>query len=207
MGMKMSYCPQANQIDDYLFNRLGESESGDFEEHYFNCPACFRALEERELLIRSVKTAGEKVPAPTLQPRPAWKRVLRPWPIAAACAALAVLTILIAPWQARRPSWTPPVSQTLRGGAIVGLAPQGAISTVPAALSWQSAAPGLEYAITLKGPGVEWSEKTEKTRIELPAEIRQSLRPNAEYRWQVKAFAPQGYLTANSDAVTFRLAR
>jgi hypothetical protein len=203
----MRLCPWENQIDDYLLKRLEESERARFEEHYFNCAACFRALEERDLLVRAVKAAGTPVPAAApARRRAAGIRILRPW--MAAAAVVLVLGIVFGPGLFhKRAAWTPPTDDTVRGGAIAAVAPRGDAPEAPAALEWKPMADGVEYSVTLSGPGVEWSGRTRQSKIDLPEKIRGALRPGADYRWQVKAFAPQGYFTGNSETLTFRIAR
>jgi hypothetical protein len=61
--------------------------------------------------------------------------------------------------------------------------------------------------VSLNGPGVEWSGRTREPRIAIPEPIRRTLRPGTEYRWQVKAFAPQGFFTGTSGTQKFRIAR
>jgi hypothetical protein len=203
----MHSCPWENQIDDYLLKRLEESERDRFEEHYFNCAACFGALEGRDLLVRAVKAAGAPVPAAEpARRREAGIRILRPW--MAAAAAVLVLGIVFGPGLFhKRAAWTPPTADTVRGGAIVAVAPRGDAPEAPAALEWKPMAEGIEYSVTLSGPGVEWSGRTRQSNIDLPEKIRGALRPGADYRWQVKAFAPQGYFTGNSETLTFRILR
>ena len=204
----MHSCPWENQIDDYLLNRLDESERTRFEEHYFNCAACFGALQERDLLVRAVKAAGAPVSAAApARRREAGIRILRPW--MAAAAGVLVLGIVVGPGLFhKRSAWTPPTADTVRGGAIVAVSPRGDAPEAPAALEWKPLAEGIEYSVTLSGPGVEWSSgRTRQSNIDLPEKIRGALRPGADYHWQVKAFAPQGYFTGNSETLTFRIAR
>ncbi|MCJ7680803.1 MAG: zf-HC2 domain-containing protein, partial [Candidatus Aminicenantes bacterium] len=54
----MSKCLHTGLIDDYLFNRLDEREKEKFEEHYFNCPACFEELKHRSEILAVIKEQG-----------------------------------------------------------------------------------------------------------------------------------------------------
>jgi anti-sigma factor RsiW len=54
----MKKCLFADQIDDYLLNRLEGEAQEQFEEHYFNCPSCFRQMEERDALVSTIKSRG-----------------------------------------------------------------------------------------------------------------------------------------------------
>ena len=128
----MRSCPWENQIDDFLLNRLEEPERARFEEHYFNCAACFEALAERDLLVRAVKAAGATVPAAAPR-REANIRILRPW--MAAASVVLVLGIVFGPGLFhKRAAWTPPTDDTVRGGAIVASCYFSAYST--AASAW-----------------------------------------------------------------------
>lgn len=206
----MRSCSQKNQIDDYLLNRMDEPERARFEEHYFNCAACFGAVKERDLVVRAMKTSG--MPAFAAEParrRPGSGWILRPRMAAAGAAGLLlVLGILIGPGLFQKPNpWIPPTNDAVRGGTIIAIAPLGDAAAAPAALEWRPLGEGVEYVATLTGPGVEWSGRTQETRIALPEPIRGALRPGAEYLWQVKAFAPQGFFTGTSGARMFRVTR
>jgi hypothetical protein len=208
--MKMKSCSQENRIDDYLLERMDESERTRFEEHYFNCSACFRAVQERDLALRAVKTAG--VPAFSAvreRPRRGAFGILRPWTAAVGGVCLLfVFGVLFGPGFFRKPTpWIPPIEDAVRGGAIAAIAPLGDAAATPAALEWRPVGEGVEYAVTLTGPDVEWSGRTRESRIALPDATRRALRSGAEYRWQVKAFAPQGFFTGTSGTQTFRIAR
>jgi hypothetical protein len=128
--------------------------------------------------------------------------------VAGAIGLLLVLGILFAPGPFHKPApWTPPTEDAVRGGMIAAIAPLGDAAAAPAGLEWRPLGEGVEYAVALTGPGVDWSGRTREPRITLPEPIRAALRPGAEYRWQVKAFAPQGYFTGTSGTRTFRIAR
>ena len=207
-GEKMRSCPQKYQIDDYLLNRMEESGRVRFEEHFFNCTACFGAVRERDLVLRAVKSSG----APAFAVESARRRrgsgwFLRPWTAAAGAAGLLlILGILFGPGLFQKPaSWIPPTNDAVRGGTITAIAPLGDAAAAPTALEWRPLGEGIEYAVTLTGPGVEWSGRTQEPRIILPEPIRGALRPGAKYHWQVKAFAPQGFFTGTSGTRTFRI--
>ena len=192
----MKRCPGETKIDDYLL------------AHAFDCPSCFRTLEERDLLVRTIKAGGESLWAanrPESSRRPL--RILKPW-LAAGAVVLLVASAILGPRLLRKPvTWMPPTDDTVRGGGMALLSPSGLVSEPPAALAWKEAAPGFEYKATLEGPGMVWSGRTARTSIALPEDIRRLLRPDTDYRWHVQAFATQGYLAAVSETLTFRLAR
>jgi hypothetical protein len=206
----MRSCIQKSRIDDYLLNRMDESEQAEFEAHYFECGACFRAVEKRDLVLRAVKTAGSPafaVPADRLIPRRGW--ALRPWMAAAGLAGILIVSgLLLGPGLLRKSAvWIPPEGDAVRGGTIAVVAPLGGAAQAPTALEWRPLAEGVEYAVTLTGPGVEWSDRTRESRIALPASVRDALRPDTDYRWQVKAFAPQGFFMGTSGPQSFRIGR
>jgi hypothetical protein len=206
----MRYCPQKSRIDDYLLNRMDESERTAFEEHFFDCASCFRALEKRDLVLRAVKAAGSAAFAvPSLSPRPRGHWIFRPWmAVAGAAGALLAAGLLLGPGLLRKtPAWIPPTADTVRGGSITAVAPMGGVTAAPAALEWRPLGDGVGYAVTLSGPGLDWSDRTQEPRIALPAKVREALRPDTEYRWQVKAFAPQGFFMGTSGPQSFRIGR
>jgi hypothetical protein len=208
LGEKMRVCPERSSIDDYLLNRMDESERTGFEQHYFDCASCFQALEKRDLVLRAVKAAGSPVLAvPFESPISRGRRLFRPW-MAAAAGALLLAGVLLGPGLLRKPAvWIPPTNDAVRGGTIEAVAPVGGTPAAPAALEWRPLGEGVEYAVTLSGPGVDWSGRTRETRIALPAPVRDGLRPDTDYRWQVKAFAPQGFFMGTSGPQRFRIGR
>jgi len=208
----MARCFQEEQIDDYLLGRLGETESGRFEEHYFNCSSCFARLAEREELIGVIRSKGRDIFKAPLRPEKARRRfaLLRPWPAAAVLvAAGALAVVLLLPRAPETPlKFPPPADDTLRGGSIAIIAPQGELASTPAALEWEAGAAGLDYQVTLTGPGlVEWTKDATETRVPLPEEIKRALKPGAEYSWKVKAFRKTGAFTGSSKETRFRIAR
>ncbi|MBP6059602.1 MAG: zf-HC2 domain-containing protein, partial [Candidatus Saccharicenans sp.] len=55
----MRKCKFEGMIDGYLLNKLSERDKELFEEHYFNCPACFEELQARSLIINTIKNHPE----------------------------------------------------------------------------------------------------------------------------------------------------
>jgi hypothetical protein len=81
------------------------------------------------------------------------------------------------------------------------------VAAIPSALEWRPLGEGVGYSVTLSGPGLDWSDRTQEPRIVLPAKVREALLPDTEYRWQVKAFAPQGFFMGTSGPQSFRIGR
>ncbi len=206
----MNHCQYGRQIDDYLMDRLSGPDRDAYEEHFFNCDECFRSVRDGQALLAAVRAHGRRifveVPGRRL-PRAGW---LRHWPYAFAGAA-----VLFAAWIGLRPRpsmpdlmpMTAPVSDAVRGAAVVPIAPLGVQSLAPSVLEWKPAGPGTSYEVTLTGRGLSWSDRTTAGRIELPDAIRALLVPGQEYRWKVRAFAPQGGFLGASDYAVFRLAK
>jgi len=57
----MKKCKLENLIDEYLFDRLDETQKESFEEHYFSCHQCFEKLEEKNEMIAVIKTKGDEI--------------------------------------------------------------------------------------------------------------------------------------------------
>lgn len=75
--------PDDDFMDSYLLGKIGESAREEFEEHYFNCPDCFKKVTERDQIMNLLKDdqvlgvlaeyTVDKRPR-----RPWWRRIL--WP-------------------------------------------------------------------------------------------------------------------------------
>ena len=44
----MTDCKFEELIDEYLLNKISEDKRQEFEQHYFDCPACFQEMVERD---------------------------------------------------------------------------------------------------------------------------------------------------------------
>jgi hypothetical protein len=211
---KMKKCGFKQQIDDFLLDRMSRPDRDRFEEHIFNCDLCFRDVSERGAILAAVRAHGGTIFSPEALParrkapsRAAWVRL---WPYAAAAMA-----VLIAVWIGVSPGrpdagplpLTAPVDDTVRGGSIDLVGPVGVLTKAPSALEWKTVGTGTDYSITLTGPGLSWSERTATGRINLPAAIKNKLAPGAKYRWQVRAFAPQGGFMGASQEGVFLIAK
>jgi len=204
---------QDDRIDEYLLGRLSAEDIAAFEEHYFNCPACFEELKIRAEVLSVIQTKGRDLFPAAAQPgririRPK-NPVLKPvwwWTAAAGAAAVIVGILLLA-----RPPQTPPVftlsgDDTVRGQALGLISPRGDVALPPLYLEWAPLAEGTEYSVSLFDRERLWSETTRESRIRLPEEIRGRMLPGRTYSWQVKAFSPEGALTALSSRLPFKIA-
>jgi len=209
----MTSCCYRDDIDEYLLNRLSEEDKAAFEEHYFNCKACFQELKARAEVLRVIKNRGQdlfrspdKAGLPLARPR---KLNFKPalWGAAAAgVVALIVCVILITRPRETAPTFTLSGDDTVRGQAIGLIFPRGDVALTPVFLEWSPLAEGAEYTVSLFDQQRLWSETTRECRIRLPEEVRQRMIPGQAYSWQVKAFSPQGALTAISSRLQFKIA-
>jgi predicted anti-sigma-YlaC factor YlaD len=209
----MTACYDRDYIDEYLLNRLSEEDKAAFEEHYFNCSSCFRELKARAEVLSVIKSRGQElfavpghsVPALARSRRLNFKPAL--WGAAAAAAAAVIVLVVLV----TRPPQTPPTftlsgDDIVRGQAIGLITPRGDVTSIPVFLEWSPLAEGTEYTVTLFDQQRLWSEKTAKCRIRLPEEVRKRMAVGQTYSWQVKAFSPQGALTAISSRLEFKIA-
>jgi anti-sigma factor RsiW len=196
-------------VDDFLLGRMNEAERERFEAHLFECDACFRAVAGSEAVLAAVKRHGDRIFVPGAVPARRQPRPRKVWPYAAAVAAL-----LLAAWIGflpRHPGQEPMLASgtpgdAVRGGAMSGISPSGALPEAPAVLEWKALPAAGDYKVSLSGPGVEWSRDTTTARIEIPPDVRAKMVPGVDYRWKVKAFAREGGLLAVSQEAVFRIA-
>lgn len=216
----MRKCPHEVKIDTYLAGKLGETESVEFEDHYFNCPPCFQKTYERNELMTFIRREGDSVFATVPAPKPApakvslWDRVgalLTPkqWVTAAVTAALLLVVVLgVAPRLHRTvPAFTFSGDETVRGETLALLSPSGDVAAAPATFSWKPVRGTVEYTITLaSGSETLWTATTPDATITLPDGVKAKLAAGAAYSWQVKAYAAQGTLLATSAKTAFKIA-
>lgn len=210
----MINCWEERQIDRYVLGRLSEAETREFEEHYFNCPACFERMHDREATIEAVirKRADLLAPdsaAPSLGGRIRAAFAHRPWAATAAAAGLVLLITAGLLVRSRSPQAGPNAAgdEIVRGAAIVALEPAGRLQAAPAALAWKPAAPGREYQAEISGPDLNWTGPATETGVALPEDVRAKLRPGVAYVWQVKAYAPDGTLMERSPKTAFTISK
>jgi hypothetical protein len=197
-------------IDDYLYDRLSPEKTRQFEEHYFNCPSCFRSLQERRELILTVKAHGEQIfqDIPQQHPEAAsslWSRILnvlspKQWAAAAAAASAAV--ILIA-WILIPSVQTPGPEFILDQDAVRGKSITLITDAIPSQFRWEKIGENTEYQISIYNHKLIWQQTTQNNYISLPESVKEKLVAGKNYFWQVKAFSPQGTLIAESSKIQF----
>jgi hypothetical protein len=208
----MMKCRDERQMDRYILGRLSEGQTRDFEEHYFNCPACFEKLKEREATVAAVVRKRDELlapgrVAPSLGGRIRAAFAFHPRAVAAAAGLVLVIAagLLIL---GRGPQAGPAAGgEIVRGTTIVVLAPSGALKAAPTELAWKPTAPGREYQAEISGPGLSWTSPATETGIVLPEDVRAKLRPGVAYIWQAKAYTPDGTLAERSPKTAFTITK
>jgi hypothetical protein len=211
----MKKCKLENLIDEYLFDRLDETQKESFEEHYFSCHQCFEKLEEKNEMIAVIKTKGDEifqdVYAPTKIRRSWLDSVLafltpRQWAMAAVSAALIlVVSIGIIP---NLKTSTPEFfinDDLVRGSSITLISPMiDNLEQIPSEFRWQSLGENTEYKLFIfHQEELLWSTTTEENFVTLSENTKSLMAPGKKYSWQVKAFSPEGTLIAVSSRVQF----
>lgn len=211
----MNACLDEDRIDRYLKGRLSESEAKEIEEHYFDCPLCFRKISERNELVEVIRARGDEIfERPVSRPRerisPGGKLaaflVPKRWiPVAAAAALVIGALILLPKLGGKGPAFVSSGDETVRGEALPLLSPLGEVRMAPALFEWKEVRGAAEYRLSVSGPGTLWSTATAATKAELPEQIRARMKPGS-HQWQVKAYSAQGTLLAASGKAEFRIA-
>ncbi|MFA9454598.1 MAG: anti-sigma factor, partial [Candidatus Aminicenantaceae bacterium] len=97
----MTECKFEDLIDEYLLNTISEEKRNQFEEHYFNCPACFQKMAARDDMITAIKWKGHEIFSDLMEEEQirkvaVWDRLFgfmapRQWALAAVSAALVLV--------------------------------------------------------------------------------------------------------------------
>ncbi|MBP1765988.1 MAG: hypothetical protein H6P98_103 [Candidatus Aminicenantes bacterium] len=213
----MKKCLFADQIDDYLLNRLEGGAKEQFEEHYFNCPSCFRQMEERDVLISTIKSQGARLfRKPAASERrdwiPAWKRAFssfspRQWAAVgvAGAALLLVISGALPLFKGSSAQFVLSETEVVRGESLTLMSPIIDVRSVPTYFEWKSLGQDVEYKISLYNGELLWTASTRENRITVPEETRRRMRPGQRFAWQVRAFSPRGSLIAVSSKVQFQI--
>lgn len=212
----MSKCKYEKLIDDYLLSQLPEPEQLKFEEHYFNCSQCFEKMAERDELISVIKHKGYEIfqdeyLAEETKRVPWYDSVIsfltpKQWALAAATAALFLVVILgvIPSLKTSSPQFF--INEdVVRGESITLISPLIDIKNVPSQFKWKSLGKDVEYKIYIYNEDLLWSSTTKENTIILPEEVKKLMTAGEKYSWQVKAFSPEGVLTAVSSRVQFKI--
>ncbi|MBN1223605.1 MAG: zf-HC2 domain-containing protein [Candidatus Aminicenantes bacterium] len=209
----MKKCKYENLIDAYLLNRLSDEERQEFEAHYFDCPACFARMGERDSLIAAIKYKGheifkefetqERQSVPFLEKLTAFLTP-KQWAMATATAAVFLIIALgvIPNLKTSQPEFF--INDDLvRGSSIKLISPVIAMDSVPSQFQWESLGEDVEYKIEIFNHVLMWSATTMNNYISLPEEVKDRMVAGEKYSWQVKAFSKEGSLIAVSSRVQF----
>lgn len=194
-------------IDDYLLNNLNKEKEEEFEQHYFNCPSCFKKLKDREEFISIIKhTPNLFFHNLDLKNKSKkelfFKRIstfLTPsqWAGAILSPALLLIVIFII-----LPNIKTPSSQfSLDSNAVRGRSITIIPDTAPTHLKWKSMGENIEYNISIYDNQLIWEETISENSISLPDEVYAQMTPGVKYFWQVKAYSQEGTLIAKSSMV------
>ncbi|MCI4444910.1 MAG: zf-HC2 domain-containing protein [Candidatus Aminicenantes bacterium] len=214
----MSKCKFENLIDGYLLNKLSERDREAFEEHYFNCSSCFQKLQERDIILRTIKNHPELLTEEKAEARKpllvTLRKELAAWftprqlALAGITAALFLIIIfaLVPRNQAPGPNFSLTDEETVRGSSITLISPVIDMNQIPSSFEWKKLGENVEYQISIFNHELLWKGTTKENRIVLPQEVKAKMIPGEKYSWQVKAFAPDGTLIAVSSRVQFKIA-
>jgi hypothetical protein len=212
----MKTCRDQDLIDRYLMGKLGEAENTRFEEHYFDCRACFEMTRERGAVLDVIKQRGDMIFAPATRPEAKaspWEKVAaffapRQWAAAAlAAAVLLVVGLGVLPqFKSSAPEFVFTGDETVRGETLELLNPPGNVTLPPETLGWKAVGGAAEYSVVLTQEAETlWTATTAETKIAFPKNIREKLAAGRSYRWQVKAYSAEGTLIAASPKSQFTI--
>lgn len=214
----MSKCKFEDFIDGYLLNRLSERDKEAFEEHYFNCSSCFEKLQERYIIIQTIKNHPELLMTEKGEARVPLLATLKKevgaffTPRQLALAGLTALLVLVVIFvivprnQAPAPNFFLTDEETIRGSSITLISPVIDMNQIPSSFEWKKLGENIEYQVSIFNHQLLWKATTKENRITLPEEVKAKMVPGEKYSWQVKAFSPDGTLIAVSSRVQFKIA-
>jgi hypothetical protein len=213
----MKKCKFEDLIDDYLYNRLDETQKEAFESHYFACSHCFEKMRERDEMISVIKAKGNEIfqdfYASEKRGRSRLESVFafltpRQWTLAAVSAAIIlVVALAIVPhFKTKSPEFFIN-EEMVRGPSITLISPvTDNLKQVPSEFKWQALGDNVDYRVFIyQEEELLWSTNTGDNFVNLTQEIKDLLTPGHKYSWQVKAFSPEGTLIAVSSRVQFNV--
>ncbi len=197
-------------IDDYLLNNLNKEKEEEFEQHYFNCPSCFKKLKDREEFISIIKHTPDlffhnldlknKSKKELFFKRISTFLTPRQWAAAILSPALLLIVIFYI-----LPNIKTPSSQfSLDSNAVRGRSIAIISDTAPTHLKWKSMGENIEYNISIYDNRLIWEETISENSISLPDEVYAQMTPGVKYFWQVKAYSQEGTLIAKSSKVQLK---
>ncbi|NOR15812.1 MAG: hypothetical protein GQ544_08915 [Candidatus Aminicenantes bacterium] len=207
----MNKCEFEAQIDGYLLNKLSEKQAEKFENHYFNCSSCFQLMVERDEVIAAVKLKGEQIfngleSTNQTDHHPWTERLVgffspKQWAAVSLSAALLLVVVLGVIPQFKSSSPRFQLDDTIMRGKTLTLISDA----IPAQFRWEDLGEDVDYKITIDNHVQLWTATTANTYVTIPEKIKARMKPGVKYFWQVKAFAKEGSLIAESSKVQFSL--
>jgi hypothetical protein len=206
----MNKCSFESRIDGYLLGRLDADERKAFEEHYFECRACFDKLVERDEIIAALKAAPPSFAAESRKVSgPGWvfaRLAPRQWALVGAAAVLLVAALTVIPlFRGSSPHFVMTGEETLRGGSLVPVSPVADLKAAPIEFLWKAVGRDIEFQVSVYEEELIWKAAAKEPRIRLPEDVRARMTAGHTYYWQVKAFTAQGTLVAASNRVRFSI--
>lgn len=201
----MNRCQHESRIDDYLFNRLSEAETRKFEEHYFNCPVCFKILQEKSEMAAVIRAEGDRIfkdlnraPEKTSRVQRLFGQLsIRQWATAAVSAAVILFVAVgVLPHLKKEAPRFYLDDDMVRGRSITLIS-----DAIPAQLGWIAIGGDIDYKVSIYNSHLLWETTTRDNFIPLPDEVKAQMKPGVKYYYQVKAFSPEGTLVAQSSKV------
>jgi hypothetical protein len=201
----MTRCRFEDEIEAYLRGSLDPEGEDRFEEHYFNCPSCFRLTAERGALREAFKAGGEKAfPArPRPRPVPGWV-----YGAAAAASLIAAVLLFLPPPRPKPLPFTFSGDETVRGAGIAVVEPRGSLPAPPGRLAWEPVPSAARYEVVLtSGQETLWTTETKDPEVGLPPDLKARLQEGGVYLWRIRAFAAEGRMLAFSEKTSFTVGR
>lgn len=219
-------CPPLEKLVEAATRPMAAAAAKAVRDHATGCPACAAELE----LAAAFQSPAEGAPSSDVEwivgrlakgaaaaPAPARVLALRrrapftTWGLRAAAAALVAVGLGLG-WSSLRSRVAPPLpeaglSDVVRSGRVVLLAPSGTLAAPPAHFSWEAVDRAATYRVELADVADEpiWEGETSATELVLPGEIGERLETLVVYRWRVIARDAKGGRLAQSEATEFRL--
>ncbi len=216
----MKRCEFENKIDGYLLDKLSEKEKDEFEKHYFNCPICSKELIFREKIFEAIKEKGSEIFADvileTYKPIKIspFNKILYFFKVKKLALAFTIISLIILAsgsfflyHKLTHPGFFPPSEEIIRGEVITLLYPHGELRKYPKYFYWKRIEGNPEYLLCIfdNKNNLVWKVKTKNNRVKLPNKIKNTIKKENFYFWEVNAFSSQGSIIGKSRRGIFRI--
>ena len=219
-------CPPLEKLVEAATRPMAAEAAKALREHAAGCPACAAELElaaafqspaegaasaDLEWIVGRLASGAATAPAPARVLELRRRAPLATWGLRAAAVALVTLGLGLG-WSSLRSRVAPTLpdaglSDVVRSGRVVVLAPAGTLAALPESFAWEAVARAATYRVELADVADEpiWEGETSATTLALPGAIRARLETLVTYRWRVIARDANGGRLAQSEATEFRL--